>query len=318
LPAPSSPDSEIAIIDDEASVCGAMRDVLEAGGYGVEVFSSAKAFLANPGHGRFKCLIVNITLPGMSSTELQAELKLQPDSPQIIFSQAALTSPWQCMPCATAPPIFGTNQYKDWHHCRFLHGNAVRGGDMNDREIRAKVIEELEFEPRLDAAHIGVAVTDNIVPLSGHVSSYTEKLAAEQAAKRVKGIYGVAQEIEVRLPSGKKLADDEIAARAVQILDWDSSIPAEQVQVKVRQGWVTLAGKVGHYYQNTEAEHAVHKLSGVKGIRNCIEVTPVIIITDVKQRIDAVPKRNFYSTECRPRYGRGFRRSAGFPIGSIH
>ncbi len=163
---------------------------------------------------------------------------------------------------------------------------------MSDNEIRRHVIEELEFEPSVNAAHIGVAVSGNIVTLTGHAASYAEKLAAEQAARRVRGVYGIAQEIEVRLPDGKKLADDEIAARAVKIVSWDSTVPEGQIQVSVHQGWVTLSGKVGRYFQRMAAEHAVHKLSGVTGVTNDIEVVPGVIVTDVHQRIDAALKRN--------------------------
>lgn len=163
---------------------------------------------------------------------------------------------------------------------------------MNDHDIRQHVIDELEFDPRVNAAHIGVAVTGNIVTLTGHVASYLEKLAAEQATRRVKGVYGIAQEIEVRLPSEKKLADDEIAARAAQIVSFDSALPQGIIQATVHQGWVTLTGKVGRYFEKTAAEHAVRKLTGVTGLTNKIEVVPTVIITDVKERIDAALKRN--------------------------
>jgi osmotically-inducible protein OsmY len=163
---------------------------------------------------------------------------------------------------------------------------------MSENIVRQNVIEELEFEPRVNAAHIGVAISGNIVTLTGHVASYTEKLAAEQAVKCVKGVHGIAQEIEVRLPSEKKLADDEIAARAVQIISWYGTIPEGQILVSVNRGWVTLTGNVGRYFQKAAAEHAVHKLTGVTGVTNDIEVVPAVIITDVKQRIDAALKRN--------------------------
>jgi osmotically-inducible protein OsmY len=163
---------------------------------------------------------------------------------------------------------------------------------MSDNDIRQHVMEELEYDPRVNAAHIGVAVTGNIVTLTGHVASYMEKRAAEEATRRVKGVYGIAEEIEVRLPSEKKLADDEIAARAVQIVSFDSALPEGTIQVTVHQGCVTLSGKVGRYFQKTAAEHAVHKLTGVRRVTNNIEVVPAVIITDVKQRIEAALRRN--------------------------
>ncbi len=163
---------------------------------------------------------------------------------------------------------------------------------MLDSEIRQHVIEELEFEPRVNATHIGVAVANNIVTLSGHVSSYVEKLAAEQAAKRVKGVYGIAQEIEVRPPSDSKLSDEEIAARAVHAIKWESATPNGVVQVSVHNGWITLTGKVGQYFHKYSAEHSIHKLTGVRGVTNNIEVIPDVTITDVKNRIVNALRRN--------------------------
>ncbi|MDE1895746.1 MAG: BON domain-containing protein [Rhodospirillales bacterium] len=163
---------------------------------------------------------------------------------------------------------------------------------MLDSELRHHVIEELAFEPQVDDANIGVAAENGIVTLTGHVGSYAEKIAAERAVRRVKGVLGIAQEIEVRFPDSKKLADDEIAARAVAIISWDSSIPKGQVQVKVQHGWVMLTGSTAWFYQKTAAERAVRKLSGVVGVTNHIEVTPQVRVTDVRQRIDAALKRN--------------------------
>lgn len=163
---------------------------------------------------------------------------------------------------------------------------------MSDNVIRRHVIDELEFDPRVNAEHIGVAVSGHIVTLTGHVASYLEKLAAEQAVRRVKGVYGIAQEIEVRLPSEKKIADDEIAARAADIISFDSVVPQGQIQVTVHHGWVTLRGKVWRYFEKAAAEHAVHKLAGVAGVINNIEIVPTVIITDVKERIEAALTRN--------------------------
>ena len=90
-----------------------------------------------------------------------------------------------------------------------------------------------------------------MVTLSGHVCSYAEKLAAEQAAKRVKGVKAIAQEIEVRYPSDHKTADDEIAKRAMNILLWSAVVPQDAVQIKVQDGWVTLTGQLEWQFQRT-------------------------------------------------------------------
>ncbi|WP_193090607.1 BON domain-containing protein [Advenella sp. FME57] len=163
---------------------------------------------------------------------------------------------------------------------------------MNDQDLRQDVIDELSFEPSIDDADIGVAVENGIVTLSGHVASYAEKITAERATQRVKGVRGIAQEIEVRFPSDSKTADDQIAERAIDVLDWNVIVPSENIQVKVEKGWVTLSGQVNWNFQKTGAENSVRKLTGVKGVANLIEVTPKFLAADVKSSIEKALKRN--------------------------
>lgn len=163
---------------------------------------------------------------------------------------------------------------------------------MNDKELRQNVIDELEFEPSIDSADIGVAAESGVVTLSGHVPSFAQKLAVERAVWRVKGVKAVAQEIEVRLPSDKQVADDQIAQRALNILAWSTMVPHDAVQVKVTDGWVTLRGKVNWYYQRNAAESEVRKLSGVKGVINDIALAPAVQPGDVRQRILDALKRH--------------------------
>ena len=105
---------------------------------------------------------------------------------------------------------------------------------MTDKQLRQDILDELDFEPSIDAAHIGVAADRGVVTLSGHVSSYSEKLAAETAVERVKGVCAIASEIDVRYPDDKKTADDEIARRAVDILRWSTMVPRDAIQITVR------------------------------------------------------------------------------------
>ncbi|MGO4671843.1 BON domain-containing protein [Bosea sp. 2YAB26] len=163
---------------------------------------------------------------------------------------------------------------------------------MNDLLLREYVLNELEFEPSVSAAHIGVAVENGTVTLSGHVGSYAEKLAAEHIVQRVKGVRAIAQEIEVRLPSDKKTNDDEIAQRAVDLISWDTTIPDEKVKIKVQDGWITLTGSVDWYFQRDAAEAALRKLSGVAGVINLIAVKPRVEASDVKNRIESALKRS--------------------------
>lgn len=162
---------------------------------------------------------------------------------------------------------------------------------MNDRALRQNIVDELDFEPSIDAAQIGVAVERGVVTLTGHVATYAEKVTAEDVVWRVRGVRGIAQEIEVRPLGVNETADDEIARRALDSLRWNTLIPHNAIQIKVQGGWVTLNGKVDWYYQRAAAEKAVTGLAGVKGFYNNIEVKPQVSATDVKQRIEAALKR---------------------------
>ena len=163
---------------------------------------------------------------------------------------------------------------------------------MSDRTLKLAVEDELTWEPSIDAEHIGVTAENGVVTLTGHVGSYTEKIIAERAAKRVKGVRAIAQEIEIRFPNDKKTSDDQIAKRALDIIAWDSTIPKDRVQVKVQGGFVTLTGQVDWHYQRTDAEYAVRKLEGIKGLSNEIRVKPRVQASDAKQRIESALKRN--------------------------
>lgn len=163
---------------------------------------------------------------------------------------------------------------------------------MEDKYLRQSIIDELDFEPSIDAADIGVAVEDGVVTLTGHVGSYAEKLAVEDAVRRVRGVKAIAEEIEVRYPDGKQTADDQIAKRALDILAWDISVPNERIQVKVQRGWLTLSGEVDWNYQKTAAEQAVRKLGGITGITNLIDLKATPKADDVKDKIEAALKRN--------------------------
>lgn len=156
----------------------------------------------------------------------------------------------------------------------------------SDRNIQQDVISELRWEPRVDSAHIGVLVDKGVATLTGHVRSYAEKRAAEAAAARVKGVRAVAVDIEIRLPADKKRADDEIAARAASILDWDDRIPAGRIRIKVEHGVVTLSGTVGWHYQRQAAEHDIHKLTGIVGVNNLLVVDAEIKPAAVQEQIE--------------------------------
>ena len=163
---------------------------------------------------------------------------------------------------------------------------------MKESKLRDDILDEPAYEPIVDPAHIGVALDQDVVTLTGHVSSYAQKLAAISAVRRVKGVHGIANEIEVRYASDVKTSDDEIARRAINVLSWDSVVPSNAIQVTARDGLVTLTGKVNWYYQKSSAERDVRKLSGVRSLVNNIEIEPYAKAGNVKKKIEAALKRH--------------------------
>jgi osmotically-inducible protein OsmY len=165
----------------------------------------------------------------------------------------------------------------------------------DDSKIREDVIAELEWEPSIDAAGIGVAVDDGVVTLSGHVENYLQKSAAEAAALRVRGVRAVAEEIEVRLPKGPRTfstSDDEIARRALDVISWDVRLPNDWIRPVVENGRVTLKGEVDWQYQRAAAEECVRHIAGVIDVYNHVTLRDRPVAEDLQNRIEAALQRN--------------------------
>jgi osmotically-inducible protein OsmY len=162
----------------------------------------------------------------------------------------------------------------------------------SDSEIERDVKEELQWDPDLDATDIAVSVKDGVVTLTGFVRSYTDKYEAEAAAKRVAGVSGVANDLEVRMPSVDERPDPDIARDAVSAIKSQLPISAEHIKVVVKNGWVTLEGQVEWQYQKTTAENAVRRIKGVKGVSNLIVLRPRAQPTEIKNKILEAFKRN--------------------------
>ena len=164
----------------------------------------------------------------------------------------------------------------------------------NDTQLQQAVLAEFQWEPSVEAAHIGVTAKDGVVTLTGHVESFTRKLAAESAARRVKGVKALAEEIEVRLPFGVKRGDDDIAAAALDRLAWDASVPQGAVTAKVEKGWVSLFGQVDWHYQKDAAEHDVRLLHGVIGVSNQITIKSKVNTANLSDDIMHALHRNWF------------------------
>ena len=161
-----------------------------------------------------------------------------------------------------------------------------------DSDIKRDVEQELTWDPDIDATDVAVAVKDGVVTLTGFVKSYIDKYEAENAAKRVAGVRGLANDIEVRLPSSSQRPDPDIARDAVNAIRNQLPFSSENVRAVVNSGWVTLEGTVEWNYQREVAESATRRLKGVKGVTNLIQVKPKIITSEVKQKIEEAFKRS--------------------------
>ena len=157
---------------------------------------------------------------------------------------------------------------------------------LTDEQIQQEVLAELKYDPRVRPNEVGVVVKDGVVTLTGWVDSYLKKWAAEEAAHRVHGVKAVANDIEVRLPVLAERTDADIAAAAVRALEWDTGIPTDKVKVTVSKGWVTLEGEVEWQYQKEDAERAVRRLTGVRGVSNLITVKPNVTPSELKKKIE--------------------------------
>jgi osmotically-inducible protein OsmY len=162
----------------------------------------------------------------------------------------------------------------------------------SDSEIERYVKEELQWDPDLDATDIAVSAKKGVVTLTGFVRSYTDKYEAEAAAKRVAGVAGVANDIEVRMPSVDERPDPEIARDAVAAIKSQLPISSEHIKVVVKNGWVTLEGQVEWQYQRSTAETAVRRIKGVKGVSNLIQLKPRAAPAEIKRKIQEAFKRN--------------------------
>jgi len=162
----------------------------------------------------------------------------------------------------------------------------------SNTELQMDVLQELKFEPSIDAAGIGVTAKDGIVSLTGYVKSYAEEYTAVHAAERVAGVKAVTDELKVDLPSFHIRNDEDIARAALNALQWDVWVPADHIKVKVSDGWVTLDGEVDYRYQQNAAENAVRNLTGLRGVTSLITIKkPAVMPSEIKANIDSALRR---------------------------
>jgi osmotically-inducible protein OsmY len=154
-----------------------------------------------------------------------------------------------------------------------------------DAELQDDVVQELRWDPQVaEPDHIGVAAADGAVTLTGHTTTYAEKLAAARAAKRVYGVRTVANDLQVRL-AGSPRDDADVARAIAHVLEWNVQIPTGRVQARVQDGWVSLEGQVDHDFQRREMERMIRHVRGVVGITDTVSVTSAVSPVQVEAQI---------------------------------
>ena len=163
-----------------------------------------------------------------------------------------------------------------------------------DLELQHDVMTELQWEPSIKAAEIGVGVKDGVVTLSGYVDSFYKKWAAERAAVRVFGVKAVAEELKVKLPGSLKRSDEDIARAVADVLEWNVAVLPARIKVQVQDGKVDLSGEVDSWYQKDAAEEVVRYLAGVVLVNNLIIIKPAIKTPgpDIMNKIENALQRN--------------------------
>jgi osmotically-inducible protein OsmY len=162
----------------------------------------------------------------------------------------------------------------------------------SDGDIKRDVEEELRWDPDIDATDIAVAVKDGVVTLAGFVRRFYDKFQAEADAKRVDGVVGLANDLEVRLPGSDKRPDPEIVRDAIAAIAGQLPAQAENIKVIAKDGWITLEGEVEWNYQRERAETTVRWLRGVKGVTNLIRLKPQVAATEIKHKIAEALRRS--------------------------
>lgn len=161
-----------------------------------------------------------------------------------------------------------------------------------DKDIKQDLESELNWDPDIIATDVGVTVKNGVVSLTGYVPFYMQKYEAENAAKRVKGVLGIANDIEVRVPSSHQKTDPELARAAIEAISIELPSSHERFKVIAKDGWLTLEGDAEWQYQRNQAELAARRLHGVKGVTNRVVLKPRVAPVEIKTKIETAFRRN--------------------------
>jgi osmotically-inducible protein OsmY len=162
--------------------------------------------------------------------------------------------------------------------------------NKTDTQLKHDIETELGWDPKVNAAQIGVSVDNGAVTLLGAVDTYSQKWAAEDATKRVFGVRTVAHDLTVKILADHKRGDSEIAGAIQSALEWDVLTPSS-VTAKVQNGEVTLEGQVKWNFERDAAENAMRHLKGVVSVHNLITLKPEASAAQVKEKIQSALQR---------------------------
>jgi osmotically-inducible protein OsmY len=162
----------------------------------------------------------------------------------------------------------------------------------SNAEIKKDVEDELRWDPDIDPTDIAVSVKDGVVTLAGFVHSYLQKFEAERGAKRVAGVAGVANDLEVRTLASEQRPDPEIARDAVEAIRRQLPLSYQNIKVVVRDGWVTLEGEAEWNHQKERAQEAIRSVKSIQGVINTILVKPAATPTEIKRNIEEALERH--------------------------
>jgi osmotically-inducible protein OsmY len=161
-----------------------------------------------------------------------------------------------------------------------------------DSDIQQAVLRELKWDTRVEETDVGVEVDAGVVTLTGTVSSWAKRIAAQEAAHRVSGVLDVANDIQVKVLGSLDRTDTDIASAVRHALQWDVFVPEAGIRSTVSNAWVTLEGDVDYWSQRDDAEKAIRNLAGVRGVSNQIEIKPPKVSSlEVRKAIEAALER---------------------------
>ena len=158
---------------------------------------------------------------------------------------------------------------------------------MTDKQIQDEILAELALETEIHPEWIGVSVEGGVVTLSGHVETYSQKLAVERVVKRIYSAPAVVDQLEVNLPSRNEVSDQELARAAVDAIGALSQVPPDTIRVTIREGHLVLEGTLDWHYQCEAVEAAVRHLRGVRGVTSHLRLTPPVSPDGVRDLVTA-------------------------------